>query len=161
MKFEYKVCFGAAIFLAGTGILYYLWSGEWAGTVCLIFGCIGYGMIACFFVLQWLRRHRIPRPEDREDAEQADGAGEIGFFPSASIWPAGMGLGGIFIGLGLIFGTWYLAIGGILLLGSVIGFVVEAEAREEGPDDPGMPVDARDQGLPATSEDVPSAYRHE
>ena len=28
-----------------------------------------------------------PRPEDRKDAEIADGAGELGFFPPYSWWP--------------------------------------------------------------------------
>jgi hypothetical protein len=161
MKFEYKVCGGAALFLAIAGVIYWFWSREDTGTVLLGFGAAGYTLIAAFFVLQWHRRQGIPRPEDRLDAEQSDGAGEVGFFPAASIWPAGMGLGAVFIGAGLIYGTWYWAIGGVLMLGAIIGYVVEAEAREEGPDDPGMPIDPTDSGAPATSADVPSAYRRD
>ncbi len=33
-----------------------------------------------------------PRPEDRQDAEIADGAGELGFFPPYSWWPLWAGL---------------------------------------------------------------------
>jgi hypothetical protein len=33
-----------------------------------------------------------PRPEDRKDAEIADGAGELGFFPPYSWWPLWCGL---------------------------------------------------------------------
>ena len=38
-----------------------------------------------------------PRPEDRQDAEIADGAGELGFFPPYSWWPlwSGATLGGV------------------------------------------------------------------
>ena len=38
-----------------------------------------------------------PRPEDRQDAEIADGAGELGFFPPYSWWPlwCGATLGGL------------------------------------------------------------------
>jgi hypothetical protein len=40
------------------------------------------------------------------------------------------------MGFAMIYGSWYWLIGGILLFGAIAGFVVEAEAREEGPDDP-------------------------
>ena len=159
MRLEARVSFGAATFLLIVAIIYWFWSREWTGTVCLIFSLCAYGLMGSYFLLQWLRRQRIPRPEDRDDAEMSDGAGEIGFFPSASIWPPGMGLGGIFLGLGLIYGTWYWWIGGILLFGSIIGFVVEAEAREEGPAEPGMPMDPAEHGhLPITSTDVPPLH---
>jgi hypothetical protein len=40
-----------------------------------------------------------------------------------------MGLGAISLAIGLAFGKWFWAIGGILLVGAIIGFAVEAEAR--------------------------------
>jgi hypothetical protein len=160
MKVEAKTCLGAAIFLGVVAVIYWFWSREPAGTACLVFGLAAYAMIAGFLYLQWTRRHGVGRPEDREDATQADGAGEVGFFPAASIWPAGMGLGAIFIGLALVWGDWYWPIAGILMLGSIIGFTVEAEARDEGPDDPGMPLDPSDGGTTTiTSDATPSAYR--
>ena len=54
----------------------------------LIFGFAAYGMLFGYLFLQYKRRQGIPRPEDRFDAVQADGEGEVGYFPSASIWPA-------------------------------------------------------------------------
>jgi hypothetical protein len=40
-----------------------------------------------------------------------------------------MGLGAVSLAVGLAFGKWFWVIGGILLLGSIIGFAVEAESR--------------------------------
>jgi hypothetical protein len=131
MRVEYKVMLGAAVFLATIGIIYGFWSREPTGTALLIFGVCAYGLMAGYLFLQWQRREGIDRPEDRPDATQADGAGEVGFFPAASIWPAAIGLGGIFIAIAMIFGVWYWLIAAILILGGIAGFVVEAEAREE------------------------------
>lgn len=144
MRVEMRLMLGVAGFLALVAIVYGFWSREATGTACLLFGFAAYGLIGLYFMLQWHRRHKIERPEDRVDATHADGAGEVGFFPAASIWPAGIGLGGVFLALGMVFGTWYYLIGGILVFGAVIGFSVEAEAREEGPDEPGTghPTDA-------------------
>ena len=37
--------------------------------------------------------------------------------------------GAVSIALGLVFGLWFFVIGGILVLGAVIGYSVEAQAR--------------------------------
>jgi Cytochrome c oxidase subunit IV len=129
MKVEYRLMLGVTIFLAVVAAIYWFTSFEDAGTVMLVFGGAAYGILGLFLLLQYLRRHRIPRPEDRYDASQADGAGEVGFFPNASIWPAGMGLGFVFIAVGLVFGAWFWIMGVILVLGAIIGFSVEADAR--------------------------------
>jgi len=54
-----------------------------------------------------------PRPEDRQDAEIADGAGELGFFPPYSWWPlwAAATLGLCVYGLAM--GAWWLFIIGV------------------------------------------------
>ena len=39
----------------------------------------------------WFVSRRIdPRPEDRPDAEIAEGAGDLGFFSPGSYWPIGI-----------------------------------------------------------------------
>jgi hypothetical protein len=95
----------------------------------LIFGCCAYGLLFGFIYLVYLRRHKLPRPEDSEEANLEDGEGVVGFFPGNSIWPVAMGLSAISLAIGLAFGKWFWAIGGILLLGTIIGFAVEAESR--------------------------------
>jgi len=159
MRLEMRICLGITLFEAVCATIYWFWSRESGGTVWFIFGGCAFLLIGTFLSLQLRRRQGIPRPEDNEYAEQSDGAGEIGYFPAASIWPAGMGLGAIFIAVGTIYGVWYWVIGGVLMLGAIIGYVVEAEAREEGPADPGMPVDP-DPGegsTPIVSADAPRA----
>jgi 4-amino-4-deoxy-L-arabinose transferase-like glycosyltransferase len=129
MKREWHLALGAAVFLVVTAIVYFAWSGEYSGTVMLTFGGCAYGLLFVFILMQFLRRERLPRAEDRDDAKPEDGEGEIAFFPANSIWPVAMGLGAVSLAIGLAFGKWFWAIGGILLLGAIIGFAVEAESR--------------------------------
>jgi hypothetical protein len=139
MKVEWRTILGASLFLGATGALYVALKNnptETSGVVMLVFGFAAYGMLFGYLLLQYFRRNRIPRPEDRFDATQADGEGYVGYFPSASIWPAGMGLGMVFGVVGLIYGLWYLIIGLILFFGAVIGWVVESEEETEVPETP-------------------------
>lgn len=129
MRGEWFLALCTAVFLGVTGIVYWVWSGETSGTVMLFFGFLAYGLLFAFMLVVWLRRKRTPRPEDRMDAEVEDGAGEIAFFPSNSIWPVAMGSGAIALAIGAAFGKWFWAIGGVLMIGALIGFAVEAESR--------------------------------
>jgi hypothetical protein len=131
MKLEWKVIAGASFFLAVIALIYWRMSDEAAGSVMLLFGFAAYGMLGAFLLLQWKRRHHIDRPEDNPDGTYEEATGEIGYFPAASIWPAGIGLGAIFVGVALIYGNWYWVIGLPLIVGAVIGFAVEAEANHE------------------------------
>jgi hypothetical protein len=54
-----------------------------------------------------------PRPEDRKDAEIADGAGELGFFPPYSWWPLWCGLTlGVMV-FGVAMAAWWLFVIGV------------------------------------------------
>ena len=75
-----------------------------------------------------------PRPEDRKDAEIADGAGELGFFPPYSWWPlwcaATLGL----IVFGTAMGAWWLLIigfglGAIALCGWIYEYYIGEHAH--------------------------------
>jgi Cytochrome c oxidase subunit IV len=129
MRGEWFLALCTAVFLLIVGLIYWIWSGEVSGTVMLIFGCFAYGLMFMFMLLVFLRRKRIPRAEDRLDATMEEGEGEIAFFPANSMWPVAMGLGAVGLALGLAFGKWFWVIGGILMLGALIGFTVEAESR--------------------------------
>jgi len=132
MKVEWRTILGASIFLGGTGAVYWALKNnptESSGVALLIFGFAAYGMLFGYLLLQYFRRHRLPRPEDRFDANYSDpdAEGEISYFPSASIWPAGMGLGMVIGAVALIWGLWYLFVGGVIFLGAVIGYMVESD----------------------------------
>ena len=66
------------------------------------------------------------RPEDRKDAEIADGAGELGFFSPSSYWPFALACSAALMGLALaFFYFWLIIIAGIALLITVGGLLFE------------------------------------
>jgi putative Mn2+ efflux pump MntP len=89
-------------FVAAT--VYGFWAREPIGTTALVLSGGLTVLVGGFF---WFVSRRIdPRPEDRKDADIAEGAGELGFFPPASYWPFGLALSAALMGLGL--GFWYV-----------------------------------------------------
>jgi hypothetical protein len=66
------------------------------------------------------------RPEDRTDADIAEGAGELGFFSPGSYWPVALAFTAALGGLGLAFSEWWLlALGTAGLLFAVGGLLFE------------------------------------
>ncbi len=58
---------------------------EWAGTTALVLTAGLSLIIGTFF--RFVARRLDTRPEDYEDAEISDGAGELGFYAPHSWWP--------------------------------------------------------------------------
>jgi hypothetical protein len=76
--------------------------------------------------LRFVSRRIEPRPEDREDAEVSDGAGELGFFSPGSYWPVALAASAATAGLALaFFHIWLLVIAIAMLLISIGGLVFE------------------------------------
>jgi hypothetical protein len=130
VRTEYKIFTGVAAFLFAAAAVYGTWTHgqtghlEWIGTVALILSGLLCSMCGGFF---WFVARRIDlRPEDREDAEVAEGAGEIGFFSPGSYWPFGLALFAAVAGLGLVFVMWWLlAVGMIGVIFSACGLLFE------------------------------------
>jgi hypothetical protein len=130
VKTEYKIFVGVAAFLFGTAIVYGTWTHgqtghlEWIGTVALVLSGLLCSMCGGFF---WFVARRIDlRPEDREDGEIFEGAGEIGFFSPGSYWPFAIALSASIAGLGLVFWMWWLiAVGMILVVVTACGMLFE------------------------------------
>ena len=59
--------------------------GDWTGTSALTMTFLLAAMITAYLGVH--AKNMDPRPEDRGNAEIADGAGELGFFPPYSWWP--------------------------------------------------------------------------
>src|ERR671917_2409540 len=74
---------------------------EVIGTTALILSGGLALIIGSYFA--FVARRIDPRPEDRSDADIAEGAGEIGFFSPGSLWPFGLALSVLLAGLGLAF----------------------------------------------------------
>ncbi len=130
MKIEARLFLVVAVFLFGAAGFYAWWTNrdqgsvEAAGTAALILSGGLLGICGSFF---WFVSRRIdPRPEDREDAEIAEAAGELGFFSPGSYWPVGIAGAATVAGMGLaFFQLWLVIIGVLLILFTVGGLLFE------------------------------------
>ncbi|WP_225829752.1 cytochrome c oxidase subunit 4 [Streptomyces sp. NK08204] len=127
MKAEAMLFGGVALFFGGCAALYGMWAQEDAGTVVLV---VAFGMAAlvAFFCLIQYRR-RGARAQDRTDAEVADGAGPVAFFPDESPWPIVTALGFAVTATGVVFGLWLFLIGLGVLVRGVFGLVFQYGRR--------------------------------
>ena len=112
-----------SIFLLVVGGVYWLVARDPTGFTALVL-CGGMSFIIGYYVL-FTSRHIDERPEDRPDAEIAEGAGEVGFFAPHSWWPMVMGFAFTITTLGIIFGYWLSIIGIFCLLTAVSGLLFE------------------------------------
>jgi hypothetical protein len=128
VKVESAVFGIVAVFLAAAGILYWQWSGDPTGTTALTLA-FGLSFLLWFYLFVTSRRLVGPRPEDRPDAEVADGAGELGFFSPHSWWPLIAAASSAVTMMGLFFGWWLTILGAGFLLYGVLGFLFEYYKR--------------------------------
>ena len=131
MKVEARIFFIVAIFAVFMAGVYWVWTALSA-----THGAEPVGIVALFLTgglaflagsyMQFVARRIEPRPEDREDAEISDGAGELGFFSPGSYWPIGMAataaLGAVALAF---FHIWLLVIALVALLITIGGLVFE------------------------------------
>jgi hypothetical protein len=123
MKIEGIVFTIIGVFLGACALVYWFMSGDPTGTTALAIS-FAFGMLVGGYLLFTARRME-PRPQDRPDAEVADGEGELGHFSPGSYFPFFIAASAATILLGVQFGYWLAIIGGVILLGSVIGLVFE------------------------------------
>lgn len=123
MKIEGRLFLAVGIFLFVVTGVYWLLSKDPTGTALLLLSG-GLGAMIAFFLLFTAGR-MDPRPEDRADAEISDGAGELGFFSPHSYWPITVAAGAGLTGLGVIFGTWLMLLGLVLVVVTATGFLFE------------------------------------
>ena len=127
MNTEWKLFAGAGAFFALTGSIYWFVSYEPAGTIMLALAVLGVLMVAGWLFL-WSRRVGS-RPEDRSDASPADGSGEIGYFPSSSIWPFVIACGAVVMAVAFVFGVWLGLTGALIALVGIVGYAFEASSK--------------------------------
>ena len=112
-----------AAFDVGAAILYLALDGEQAGLTMLFLAAGLHGVIGGYLLL--VARRFGAGPEDRRDAEVADGAGRIGFFSPGSVWPFAVGLTAALLGVGMVYTSLTAFVGGLLLALSIFGLVSE------------------------------------
>ena len=124
MKVESAIFFIICVACIAAAVVYGFWAMEPIGTTALVLSAGLTGLIGGFF---WFVSRRIDaRPEDRKDAEIADGAGELGFFSPGSYWPFGLALSAGLMGLALaFFYSWLIILAGIALLITIGGLLFE------------------------------------
>ena len=124
MKVESLIFNIIGVFCVIAAVVYGLWAKEPIGTTALVLSAGLTFLIGGFF---WFVSRRIdPRPEDRKDADIADGAGELGFFPPSSYWPFGLALSAGLMGLALaFFYSWLILIAAAALLVTIGGLLFE------------------------------------
>ncbi len=128
MRRESLLFAGLALYFGATGLVYWLLSAEPAGTTALAVGFLMSSLVAFFFLVQY--RRSGARPQDLDDAEIADTAGPLGFFPPSSGWPAATALGLTVLALGVVIARWLALVGFGLLAMAVVGFVFQYADRE-------------------------------
>ncbi|HWH29748.1 MAG TPA: cytochrome c oxidase subunit 4 [Mycobacteriales bacterium] len=123
MRIEAALFGFLAAFLVPATVIYWIFSEDWTGTACLAFSILLAAMVA--YYLWFTARRMEARPEDRPDAEIAEGAGEVGFFAPHSWWPIGMAFGFTVTALGLVIGPFLALMGGAVLAYTTLGLLFE------------------------------------
>lgn len=126
MKTSWILFVGLSIFYAILTVLYWQLGGEAVGITAIALSA-GLALIVGFYL--WFTDRRLGNllPEDNQQGEIADSAGEIGFFSPHSWWPLPVALSASALALGLIIGWWLvlLALGALII--SIMGLVLEYE----------------------------------
>lgn len=126
MKTSWILFVGLSIFYAILTVVYWQLGGEAVGITAIALSA-GLALIVGFYL--WFTDRRLGNllPEDNQQGEIADSAGEIGFFSPHSWWPLPVALSVSALALGLIIGWWLvlLALGALIV--SIMGMVLEYE----------------------------------
>ena len=130
MKVEARIFELLTVFFIIVAIVYGFFTGqsrtgvEWAGTTATVLTA-GLSLIIGTY-LRFVARRLDLRPEDYEEAEIADGTGDLGFFSPGSFWPITLAGAGAITALGLaFFQIWLIALGVLSILAAAAGLVFE------------------------------------
>ncbi len=123
MKVEGLLFAFLSVFFLATAAMYWFLSHDPTGFACLVLS--GGMMFIIGYYLLFTARRLDARPEDREDAEIAEGAGEVGFFAPHSWWPIALAAAFALTTIGLVFGPFLILIGFVAILIAVSGFLFE------------------------------------
>ena len=97
---------------------------EWAGTTALVLTTGLSLIIGTFF--RFVARRLDTRPEDYEDAEISDGAGELGFYSPSSWWPLLIAMSASVTAVSIaLWLPWLMVAGVCFVLATAAGLVFE------------------------------------
>lgn len=130
MRIEARIFELLTIFFVIVGVVYAYFTAqsrtgvEWAGTTAIVLTAGLSLIIGTYF--RFVARRLDLRPEDYEDAEIVDGAGDLGFFSPGSFWPILLAGAASVTALGFaFFQFWLIGLGVVLILFAAGGLVFE------------------------------------
>ena len=126
MKTGWVLFVGLAVFYVIVAVIYWQVGGEPVGITAIALSA-GLAIIVGFYLWFTARRLGNVLPEDNQQGEIADSAGEIGFFSPHSWGPVPVALSICAVGTGLIIGWWLVLIAVGALIISILGLVLEYE----------------------------------
>jgi Cytochrome c oxidase subunit IV len=116
--------FAAGTFFFGSlAIIYWIFSKDPTGTTALTVTSALAFLIG--YYLLFTARRIDPRPEDDDEAEISDGAGELGFFSPHSWWPLFTAASVAMTALGVVLAWWLAILGLMVVVLTAFGFVLE------------------------------------
>ncbi|RIJ76336.1 cytochrome c oxidase subunit 4 [Nakamurella silvestris] len=127
MKIEAKMFMYLTGFFFVIGVIYLLLNGddEPVGSVAILLTG-GLTLIVGTFLSFSGRRLQTVRPEDDEEAEVSDGAGDLGFFSPGSYWPVTMAFTAAVFAIATAFLlVWLMVIAAAFLIMSICGLLFE------------------------------------
>lgn len=136
MKIEAKLFEILTMFFILVGIAYGVFTGfsrtgiEWVGVTAIALSVGLTLIIGTYF--RFVARRLDTRPEDYDDAEIADGAGDLGFFSAGSFWPIVLAASAAWMALALAFyQPWMLVLGTLFVIIAATGLVFEYHVGPE------------------------------
>ncbi|MEE2031559.1 cytochrome c oxidase subunit 4 [Rhodococcus chondri] len=130
MKIEAKLFEVVTVFFVLVAIVYGTFTAlsergtEWAGLTALVLSAGLTLIVGTYF--RFVARRLDTRPEDYEDAEISDGAGDLGFFSAGSFWPILLAGAAAFAAVSLaFFQPWMIVLAVVLVVAAAAGLVFE------------------------------------
>ncbi len=130
MKVEARIFELLTVFFIIVAVIYAFFTGqsrtgvEWAGTTAIVLTAGLTLIVGTYF--RFVARRLDLRPEDFEEAEIVDGAGDLGFFSPGSFWPILLAASAAVTATGFaFFQLWLIALGVICILAAAAGLVFE------------------------------------
>jgi len=157
VRTEASLFTGVAAFFGVTAVGYGWFSEEPAGTAVLALAFLMAALVAFFLHVQYRRRGR--RAQDRRDAQVAETAGPLEFFPPGSPWPITTAAGSVIVALGVVYGLWLVLLGLGVLAQGVLGMVFQYAGRAGRRPDAGQVSNSPSRSREAGSSSAPTRSR--
>ncbi|MEU8138448.1 cytochrome c oxidase subunit 4 [Streptodolium elevatio] len=123
MKFTGALMTLVALFILPVTIIYWVLSEDPTGTTAL---ALAFGLSIMIGYYLWFTARRSELlPQDNEEGDVADDAGELGFFSPHSWAPLMLACGSALMFLGVIFGWWLCYFGAPIVGIALFGWVFE------------------------------------